>query len=190
MSPQPGRSESATPNAAISILWHANYPQPPLTERFGATENGLRGVKRLENMVGTRRLELLTSTVSSSRPLTQKGVITGGTGRTVILGAICYQIATKTWQVGSGLNRGGIGPFTVKQRTEFPFSPLRHLRRQQLQKHITDHRRLVLSRASHERVGPLKPVWSPDLHLPTVVLARTDDRHAPISRPVAQGVFD
>ena len=36
----------------------------PLTERFGATENGLRIAKRLRNMVGTRRLELLTSTVS------------------------------------------------------------------------------------------------------------------------------
>jgi hypothetical protein len=42
--------------------------------------------------------------------LTQKELITGGTGRTVILGAICYQIATKTWQVGSGLNRGGSAP--------------------------------------------------------------------------------
>jgi hypothetical protein len=39
-----------------------------------------------------------------------KGLITGGTGRTAILGAICYQIATKTWQVGSGLNRGGSAP--------------------------------------------------------------------------------
>jgi hypothetical protein len=38
----------------------------PLTERFGATENGLRIAKRLRNMVGTRRLELLTSTVSIS----------------------------------------------------------------------------------------------------------------------------
>jgi len=28
----------------------------------------------------------------------------------LILGAICYQIATKTWQVGSGLNRGGSAP--------------------------------------------------------------------------------
>jgi hypothetical protein len=82
----------------------------PLMERFGATENGLRIANQLKEMVGTRRLELLTSTVSkqySSRPLTQKELITGGTGRTVILGAICYQIATKTWQVGSGLNRGG-----------------------------------------------------------------------------------
>jgi hypothetical protein len=32
-------------------------------------------------------------------------------GRTVILGAICYQIATKTWQVGSGAESWGIGPF-------------------------------------------------------------------------------
>jgi hypothetical protein len=33
-------------------------------ERFGATENGPRIAKPLRNMVGTRRLELLTSTVS------------------------------------------------------------------------------------------------------------------------------
>jgi hypothetical protein len=33
-------------------------------ERFGAMKNGLRIAKRLRNMVGTRRLELLTSTVS------------------------------------------------------------------------------------------------------------------------------
>jgi hypothetical protein len=32
-------------------------------ERFGTTENGLRIAKRLRNMVGTRRLELPTSTV-------------------------------------------------------------------------------------------------------------------------------
>jgi hypothetical protein len=45
--------------------------------------------------------------------MTLKELITGGTGKTVILGAICYQIATKTWQVGqvgSGLNRGGSAP--------------------------------------------------------------------------------
>jgi hypothetical protein len=46
-------------------------------ERFGATEDGLRIANPMENMVGTRRLELLTSTVS------------------------------KIWQVGSGPNRGG-----------------------------------------------------------------------------------
>jgi hypothetical protein len=50
-------------------------------ERFGATKTKLVTGKCMNNMVGTRRLELLTSTVS--------------TGRTVILGAICYQIATK-----------------------------------------------------------------------------------------------
>jgi len=36
-----------------------------------------------------------------------------GSGTTciaVILGAICYQSATKTWQVGWGLNRGGSAP--------------------------------------------------------------------------------
>src|ERR1700730_10976056 len=64
-------------------------------------------------MVGTRRLELLTSTVSSSsRPLTLKELITGGTGRTVILGAICYQIATKNMASGFGAESWGIGPFT------------------------------------------------------------------------------
>jgi hypothetical protein len=36
----------------------------PLMERFGATKNSPRIAKRLRNMVGTRRLELLTSTVS------------------------------------------------------------------------------------------------------------------------------
>ena len=36
----------------------------PLMERFGATENGLRIANQLKEMVGTRRLELLTSTVS------------------------------------------------------------------------------------------------------------------------------
>jgi hypothetical protein len=36
----------------------------PLMERFGATKNGARIAKALRNMVGTRRLELLTSTVS------------------------------------------------------------------------------------------------------------------------------
>lgn len=36
-----------------------------------------------------------------------KGLVTGGTGSTAMLGAICYQIVTKTWQVGSGMNRGG-----------------------------------------------------------------------------------
>jgi hypothetical protein len=35
-------------------------------ERFGATKNGPRIAKRLKEMVGTRRLELLTSTVSSA----------------------------------------------------------------------------------------------------------------------------
>ena len=66
MSPQSGRSESATPNAAISILWYANYPQPLLMERFRATENALRSANPLENIVGTRRLELLTATVSGA----------------------------------------------------------------------------------------------------------------------------
>jgi hypothetical protein len=65
-----------------------------LMECFGATENALRVGNLLKEMGGTRRLELLTSTVS--KPLTQKELITEGAGRTVILGAICYQIATET----------------------------------------------------------------------------------------------
>jgi hypothetical protein len=47
----------------------------PLMERFGATEKGLRVTKPLKEMVGTRRLELLTSTVSSGQPvIDSKGV--------------------------------------------------------------------------------------------------------------------
>jgi hypothetical protein len=75
----------------------------------------------MKEMVGTRRLELLTSTVSrlrcGSRPLTQKELITEGTGRTAILGAICCQIASKTCKWVWGLNRGGSAPFIVKQFT-------------------------------------------------------------------------
>jgi hypothetical protein len=75
-------------------------------------EDGSATAMCMKEMVGTTGLEPATSTVSSSsRPLTQKELITGGTGRTVILGAICYQIATKTWQVGSGAESWGIGPF-------------------------------------------------------------------------------
>src|ERR1035441_5726359 len=55
---------------------------------------------------------------------------------------------------------------------------------------LPNHQRLVLSRTSHQCVGPLKPVRSPDLHFPIVVGARADDRHPPVSRPVAQSVFD
>jgi hypothetical protein len=83
-------------------------------ERYGATKNGVKIANPLKEMVGTRRLELLTSTVSSgSRSLILKGLITGGTGRTVILGAICYQIATKNMASGLGAESWGIGPFTV-----------------------------------------------------------------------------
>ena len=38
----------------------------PLMERFGATEDGPSIANLLNNMVGTRRLELLTSTVSKT----------------------------------------------------------------------------------------------------------------------------
>jgi hypothetical protein len=48
--------------------------------------------------------------------LTQKELITGGTGRTVILGAICYQIATTNMARGFGAESWGIGPFTNTQR--------------------------------------------------------------------------
>src|ERR1017187_5040528 len=54
---------------------------------------------------------------------------------------------------------------------------------------LPNHQRLVLSRTSHQCVGPLKPVRSPDLHFPIIACARTDDRHSPISRPVTQSVF-
>src|ERR1700734_1032375 len=37
---------------------------------------------------------------------------------------------------------------------------------------VSDHRRLVLSRTSHQCVGPLKSVRSQDLHFPVVVFAR------------------
>jgi hypothetical protein len=37
--------------------------------------------------------------------------------------------------------------------------------------------------------GPLKSVRPQDLRFPTVVFARTDDRHSPVSRLVTQGVF-
>ena len=43
--------------------------------------------------------------------MTLKGLITGGTGRTVILGAICYQIATKNLASGFGAESWGISPF-------------------------------------------------------------------------------
>ena len=45
--------------------------------------------------------------------MTLKGLITGGIGRTVILGAICYQIATKNMASGFGAESWGIGPVTV-----------------------------------------------------------------------------
>jgi len=48
-------------------------------ERFGATKNGVMIAKALKEMVDTTGLEPATSTVSSSRPLTQKELITGGT---------------------------------------------------------------------------------------------------------------
>jgi hypothetical protein len=64
----------------------------------------------LKRMVGTWGLEPQTSTVSKPA-IDSKGVNNRRTGRTVILGAICYQIATKTWQVGSGAESWGIGPF-------------------------------------------------------------------------------
>ena len=50
----------------------------------------------------------------------QQGLVTGGT---VILGAICYQIATKTWQVGSGLNRGGSAP-SLSRKSQMREIPL------------------------------------------------------------------
>jgi hypothetical protein len=62
----------------------------------------------------TRTSDLYSVKVGdSSRPLIQKELIAGGTGRTVILGAICYQIATKNMASGFGAETWGIGPFTV-----------------------------------------------------------------------------
>jgi hypothetical protein len=46
----------------------------------------------------------------SSRPLTLKELMTGETGRTVILGAICYQIATKNMTSGFGAEFVGDRP--------------------------------------------------------------------------------
>jgi hypothetical protein len=69
-------------------------------------------------------------------------------------------------------------------------SPLLHPRWQQSLQHISDRQRLVFSRTPHQCVGPLKPPRSQDLHFPIVVFARADDQHPPISRSVAQGVFD
>src|ERR1700733_198011 len=54
--------------------------------------------------------------------------------------------------------------------------------------HIGDHRRLVLSHASN-RCRTAQHVRSEDLHSPTVVFARADDRHPPVSRSAAEGVF-
>jgi hypothetical protein len=45
-------------NSLPSVLWAR------LTEPFGASQSDVREAKPLKKMVGTRRLELLTSTVS------------------------------------------------------------------------------------------------------------------------------
>jgi hypothetical protein len=62
--------------------------------------------------------------------LTQKELITGGTGRTVILGAVCYQIATKNMASGFGAETWGIGPgsFTVALNKLIFANPFRRLR--------------------------------------------------------------
>jgi hypothetical protein len=49
---------------------------------------------------------------------------------------------------------------------------------------------LVLSGTSHQSVRALKSVRPLDLHFPIVVCARADDGHPPVSRSVAQDVFN
>ena len=41
-----------------------------------------------------------------------------------MLGAMCYEIATKTWEVGSGLNRGGSAP-SLSQNSQKKPAPAR-----------------------------------------------------------------
>jgi hypothetical protein len=83
-------------------------------ERFGATKNGLRIAKPLKEMVGTRRLELLTSTVSMRQPVIDpKGVNNRrdrqnrNTRRNLLPN--CYQNMAS----GFGAESWGIGPFVV-----------------------------------------------------------------------------
>src|SRR5208283_4648536 len=79
-----------------------------------------RPVTRRKEMVGTRGLEPLTSTVSryrsTSRPLILKGLIAGRTGKTGTNGPICYQIATKITASGFRAEPWGISPFTSDER--------------------------------------------------------------------------
>jgi hypothetical protein len=49
---------------------------------------------------------------------------------------------------------------------------------------------LVLSGTSHQSVRALKSARPLDLHFPIVVCARADDGHPPVSRSVAQDVFN
>jgi hypothetical protein len=83
-------------------------------ECFGATKKGPRIAKRLRNMGGMRRLELLTSTVSMRRPaIDSKGVNSRrnrqnrNTRRNLLPN--CYQNMAS----GFGAESWGIGPFTL-----------------------------------------------------------------------------
>jgi|SRR5580700_8656311 hypothetical protein len=72
-------ARKTTPHSPHPYLWKygrarihhgidfKNQGLRPLMERFGATKKVPSIAKRLKNMVGTRRLELLTSTVSINR---------------------------------------------------------------------------------------------------------------------------
>jgi hypothetical protein len=56
---------------------------------------------------------LANQLVNLVKLLIQRWFNNGAPGRIVILGAICYQIATKIWQVGLGLNRKGSTPSPI-----------------------------------------------------------------------------
>jgi hypothetical protein len=80
----------------------------PLMERFGATENKGRIANPLRNMVGTRRLELLSSTVSviDSKGVNNRRNRQNRNARRNLL-PNCYQNMAS----GFGAESWGIGPF-------------------------------------------------------------------------------
>src|ERR1019366_8345663 len=106
----------------------------------------------------------------------------------------CFCFPSKRYHwYQSEAGSGGIGPSAVKTihtMKGISLSPRRHLRRQQPQKHIPYHQRLVLSRTSHQCVRPLKPVRSLALHFPIVVCPRPHDGPPPVSSSVTQSMFN
>ena len=81
--------------ASLSVrVWgnrRATFEEDALTvDQKRIEKYGKRAEVRTPDLYGVNRTLV--------RPLTLKGLIAGGTGRTVILAAICCQIA-KTWQV-------------------------------------------------------------------------------------------